>query len=66
MMVEEENWVLLSTSVIIFLVGLVDFLLRIDKTITWILFGYLTPFAFLYTAVTLLPSHFSSLSLVWG
>ncbi|KAN0114008.1 hypothetical protein V8E52_007157 [Russula decolorans] len=56
--IAEKNWVLLNTSVIIFFVGLVDFLLRINKTITWILLGYLTPFAFLYAAVTLLPCHF--------
>jgi hypothetical protein len=67
----EENWVLLNTPVIIFCVGLVDFLLRINKTITWILLGYLTPLAFLYAAVTLLPCHFpnffnSTLSPVWG
>ena len=61
-MEEEENWVLSNTSVIIFFVGLVDFLLQIDKSITWILLAYLT-LAFLYAAVTLLPCHFST---VWG
>jgi len=66
----EENWVLLNTSVIVFFVGLVDFLLRINKTITWILLGYLTPLAFLYAVVMLLPCHFlnffnSILSPVW-
>lgn len=66
MMVEEKNWVLSNTSVIIFFVGLVDFLLRINETITWILLSYLTPLAFLYAAVTLLPCHFSTLSLAWG
>jgi hypothetical protein len=65
-MVEEENWVLLNTSLIIFFVGLVDFLLRINKTIAWILLGYLTPLAFLYAAVMLLPCHFPTLSPVWG
>ncbi|KAF8493483.1 hypothetical protein F5888DRAFT_1636640 [Russula emetica] len=59
--VMEENLVLLSTSVIIFFVGLVDFLLRINKTITWVLLGYLTPLAFLYAAVTLLPCHLPNL-----
>jgi hypothetical protein len=54
----EANWVLLHTSVILFLVGLVNFLLLINKTITWILLGYLTPFAFLYAAATFLPYHF--------
>jgi hypothetical protein len=49
--VVEENWVLLNTSVIILFVGLVDFLLLINKTIIWILLGYLTPLAFLYAAV---------------
>jgi len=58
MMVKEENWVLLNTSVIIFFFGLVDCLLRINKTITWILLGYLIPLAFLCAAVTLLPCHF--------
>jgi hypothetical protein len=67
----EKNWVLLNTSVVIFFVGLVDFLLLINKNITWILLGYLTPLAFLYAAaVTLLPCHFpknfnSTLSPVW-
>ena len=64
-MMAEENWVLLNTSVIIFFVGLVDFLLRINQTITWILLGYLTPFALLYAAVTLLtclfPNFFNSI-----
>jgi hypothetical protein len=54
----KANWVLLHTSVILFFVGLVDFLLLINKTITWILLGYLTPVAFLYAAATLLPCHF--------
>jgi hypothetical protein len=53
----KANWVLLHASVILFFVGLVDFLLLINKTITWILLGYLTPFAFLYAAATLLPCH---------
>jgi len=57
----EENWVLLDTSVIIFFIGLVDFLLRINKTITWILLGYLTPLAFLYATVILLPCHISNI-----
>jgi hypothetical protein len=67
----EENWVLLNTSVVIFFVGLVDSLLLINKNITWILLGCLTPLAFLYAAaVTLLPCHFpnffnSTLSPVW-
>ena len=54
----EANWVLLHSSIILFLVGLVDFLLLINKTITWILLGYLTPFAFLYAVATLLPYYF--------
>jgi hypothetical protein len=58
----EANWVLLHTSVILFFVGLVDFLLVINKTITWILLGYLTPLAFLYAAGTLLPVPFPELS----
>ncbi len=33
-------------------------LLRINKTITWILLGYLVPLAFLCATVTLLPCHF--------
>jgi hypothetical protein len=60
----EKNWVLLNTSVIFFFIGLMDFLLLINKTIAWILLGYLTPLAFLYAAVTLLPCH-STLSPVW-
>jgi hypothetical protein len=54
----KANWVLLHASVILFFVGLVDFLLLINKTITWILLGYLTPLTFLYAAATLLPCHF--------
>jgi hypothetical protein len=47
-------WMLLHASVLIFFVGLVDFMLPINKTITRILLGYLT-LAFLCAATTLNP-----------
>jgi len=44
-------------AVLLFVVSLVDFILYINKTIAWIVLGYLTPFVFLYVATTLLPCH---------
>jgi len=45
-------------AVLLFVLGLVDFILDINKTVAWIVLGYLTPFALLYVATTLLPCHF--------
>src|SRR5712671_1272491 len=45
-------------ALLLFVVGLVDFILPVNKTVAWIVLGYLTPFALLYVATTLLPCHF--------
>jgi hypothetical protein len=54
-------WALLHSSTLLFLVGLVDFMVPISTTITWLLLGYLTLLASLYVAMTLLPKGFPSL-----
>ncbi|KAI9508589.1 hypothetical protein F5148DRAFT_1283889 [Russula earlei] len=54
--VERFATVLSETSIFLFVIGLVDFILPISNTIGWMLLGYLTSFASLYAA-TLLPWH---------
>ncbi|KAI9438693.1 hypothetical protein H4582DRAFT_191496 [Lactarius indigo] len=56
----EAIWVLLHTSVLLFFIGLLDFLLRINKTLAYVFLAYIVPFAFVYTAAVLLPYFFSN------
>ncbi len=56
----EAIWVLLHTSVVFFFIGLVDFLLPINKIVAWVLLGYIVPFALVYIATMLLPRLFSN------
>lgn len=58
--VVEVIWMLLQSSALLFLVGLVDFIHPINATIAWILLGHLALFACLHAARVLLPYHFSS------
>jgi len=50
--------VLLHTSVLFFLIGFVDFLLPINKTVARVFLGYIVPLALVYIATTLLPCFF--------
>ncbi len=54
----EMVMVLLHTSVLFFFIGLVDFLLPINKPVAWVFLGYIVPFALVYIATMLLPRLF--------
>jgi len=56
----EMVMVLLHTSVLFFFIGLVDFLLPINKPVAWVFLGYIFPFALVYIATMLLPRLFSN------
>jgi len=56
----EVIWMLLQSSVLLFLVGLVDFIHPINTTTAWILLGYLGLLASLHAARALLPYRFPS------
>ncbi|KAI0266174.1 hypothetical protein BC834DRAFT_969673 [Gloeopeniophorella convolvens] len=49
---------LLHISVFLFFIGLVDFLLPINKTVAWIFVGYVALFTAVYAVMTLLPNFF--------
>lgn len=51
-------WVLLHTSVFLFFIGLIDFLLLINKTVACIVLGCIVPLALAYIATTLLLHFF--------
>lgn len=55
----ETIWMLLHTSVLFFLIGLIDFLLLINKTVALAFLGYIVPLALVYIAATLLQCFFS-------
>ena len=54
----EVIWMLLQSSALLFLVGLVDFIHPINATIAWIFLGYLALLACLHAARALLPYRF--------
>ena len=54
----EVIWMLLQSSALLFLVGLVDLIHPINATIAWILLGYLALLACLHAARALLPYRF--------
>ncbi|KAI0266172.1 hypothetical protein BC834DRAFT_782276, partial [Gloeopeniophorella convolvens] len=49
---------LLHISVFLFFIGLVDFLLSINKAVAWVFFGYVALFTTVYAIMTLLPNMF--------
>lgn len=51
-------WALLHTSVFLFIIGLVDFLLLINKTVACIFLGYTVPLVLAYIAATMLLCFF--------
>ena len=51
-------WALLHTSVFLFFIGLVDFLLLINKTVACIVLGYTVPLVLAYIAMTMLLCFF--------
>jgi len=51
---------LLQSSALLFLVGLVDYIHPINTTTAWILLGYLALLASLHAARVLLPYRFPS------
>ena len=63
----ETIWALLHTSVLFFFIGLVDFLLLINKTVSCVFLGCIVPLALVYIATMLLlcffpNSHYFTLS----
>jgi uncharacterized membrane protein len=54
----EAIWVLLHTSVFLFFIGTIDFLLQINKTVACIVLGYTVPLMLAYIATTLLLCFF--------
>ena len=63
----EVIWMLLQSSALLFLVGLVDFIHPINTTTAWVLLGYFAFLASLHAARVLLPyrfpsSHYSTMS----
>ncbi|KAH9035815.1 hypothetical protein EDB84DRAFT_1209904 [Lactarius hengduanensis] len=56
----EAIWVLLHASVLFFFIGLLDFLLRTNKTVACVFIAYIVPFALVYIAAMLLPCFFSN------
>lgn len=56
----EVIWMILQSSALLFLVGLVDFIHPINATIAWILLGYLALLASLHAARALLRYRFPS------
>ena len=54
----EVIWMLLQSSALLFLVGLVDFIHPINATIAWILLGYLALLACFHAGRVLLPYRF--------
>ncbi|KAH8982882.1 hypothetical protein EDB92DRAFT_1819683 [Lactarius akahatsu] len=56
----EAIWVLLHASVLFFIIGLLDFLLRTNKTVAYVFLAYIVPFALVYIAAMLLPCFFSN------
>ena len=54
----EAIWVLLHTSVFLFFIGIVDFLLQINKTVACIVLGYTVPLMLAYIATTFLLCFF--------
>lgn len=51
-------WMLIRTSVLFFLIGLIDFLLQINKTVACVFLGYIVTLALVYIAMTLLLFFF--------
>ncbi|KAH9164838.1 hypothetical protein EDB89DRAFT_385438 [Lactarius sanguifluus] len=56
----EAIWVLLHASVLLFFIGLLDFLLRTNKTAACVFLAYIVPLALVYIAAMLLPCFFSN------
>ncbi|KAH9074281.1 hypothetical protein EDB83DRAFT_1951239 [Lactarius deliciosus] len=56
----EAIWVLLHASVLFFFIGLLDFLLRTNKTVACVFLTYIVLLALVYIATMLLPRFFSN------
>ena len=54
----EAMWMILRSSALLFLIGLVDFIHPINRTIAWILLGYFALLASLHAASVLLSYRF--------